>query len=188
MLGVPFRVQPASVTETRGPGESPPAYVERLAREKAAATATRAPGAWVLGGDTTVALEDRILEKPGSADEAVRMLLDLAGRTHDVFTALALVGPGGACRSRVDRSRVRFRPFEPEEAAAYVATGEPMDKAGAYGIQGKGAALVESVEGDFFTVMGLSVAGLVSLLAEVGRPYRFEGAPGESPFRRVGTG
>ncbi len=173
MLGLEFEVDPARGAEERLPGEAPEAYVIRLAREKAAEVVARRPGALVLAGDTVVVLDDAVLEKPTSDEDAVRMLIRLAGREHDVLTGLALAGPNGELRGRLDRASVRFRPFDEGVARAYVRTGEPMDKAGAYGIQSMGAALVERVEGDFYTVMGLSVHGLGELLRASGFEYRF---------------
>ena len=180
MLGLEFDVDPAHIPEDRQPKEPPAAFVARLAGEKAAVVAARNPDALVLGGDTVVAIDEALLEKPTSAADAVRMLMTLAGRTHSVFTGIAISEPGGALRQRADEARVRFRSFDEAEARDYVETGEPMDKAGAYGIQSKGAALVAGVEGDFYTVMGLSVHGLVSLLAECGWQYRYgQLVPGE---------
>ena len=182
MLGVPFRVRATAMMELRAPGEDPAAYVERLAREKAEATAVLEPNQWVLGGDTTVVIDGDILEKPQGEEDAVEMLMRLSGRTHQVLTGLALVAPGVATQSCVDQCEVRFRPFAADLATAYVSTGEPMDKAGAYGIQGKGAALVEAVNGDFFTVMGLSVSGLMDLFYDAGYPFSFGTREGASPF------
>jgi len=173
MLGLAFTVDPADVPEAPHPDEGPEAYVVRLAAEKATVVCRRNPDALVLAGDTVVTVEDSLLEKPETEEQAVEMLLALAGRWHLVLTGLAIAGPGGQRLSRVDRARVEFRSFDEDEARAYVATGEPMDKAGGYGIQSKGAALVSRVEGDFYTVMGLSVHGLVSLLDECGWEYRF---------------
>lgn len=182
MLGVPFRVRGSAVVERRGEAEEPATYVERLAREKAQATATLETDAWVLGGDTTVVVDGEILEKPVDGEDALRMLMRLSGRGHAVLTGLALVEPGGRIHSRVDRSEVRCRPFDADLARAYVGTGEPMDKAGAYGIQGKGAALIEAIDGDFFTVMGLSVSGLMDLFETADYPFRFGAEKGVSPF------
>ena len=170
MLGVPVRVVPSNVAEVHVPGEAPRAYVERLARDKA----TSVPGDLVLGADTTVVLDGQLLEKPADADDAVRMLRLLQGRTHEVMTSVALVS-GGVVRQATDVTRVTFRPADEEFLRAYVATGEPMDKAGAYGIQGYGAALIDRIEGDFFGVMGLPLRLVLELLAAVGRPYAFPG-------------
>ncbi|TVP75653.1 MAG: septum formation inhibitor Maf [Gemmatimonadales bacterium] len=176
-LGIAFRVQVADIDETPRPGESPPALVERLAREKSAAVAPGAD-APVLAGDTVVVVDGRVLGKPADADEAVAMLLALSGRSHRVLSSLALVEPDGAVRSGVEATRVTFRELDAEEIRAYVATGEPMDKAGAYGIQGRGAALVRGLEGDYSGVVGLPVSLLVRLLAERGTPYRFGAGQG----------
>ncbi len=168
MLGIPVEVRPSNVPEVRDPGELPAAYTLRLARAKAGSV----PGAFVLGADTTVALDEHVLEKPADAADAVRILSLLQGRTHEVVTAVALAA-GGVTRERVDTTLVTFRPASRAYLEAYVATGEPMDKAGAYGIQGYGAALVERVEGDFFTVMGLPLRLVLDMLGEAGWEYRF---------------
>jgi septum formation protein len=171
MLGIPHRVEAADVQEMPLPREAPAAYVRRLARDKARAV----PGAWVLGADTTVALGDRILEKPVDQDDALRMLTELAGRRHEVHTAICLRADGQEYEAQ-DATAVYFRPAGDALLRAYVETGEPMDKAGAYGIQGYGAALIERIEGDFFGVMGLPVRLVLDLLARAGWEYRF-GAP-----------
>ena len=171
MLGIPFLVAKVSVQELRLPRESPAAYTRRLARDKARSV----PGAWVLGADTVVALGDEVLEKPTDADDALRMLLRLSGNRHEVITSVCLVADGIEHQA-VDTTAVYFRPVEEPFLRAYVATGEPLDKAGAYGIQGYGAALVERIEGDFFGVMGLPVRLVLDLLKEAGWEYRFDGA------------
>ena len=170
MLGIPVEVRPSNVPEVRAPDERPGAYTLRLARAKAQSV----PGDYVLGADTTVALDEHVLEKPSDAADAVRILTLLQGRTHEVVTAVALVS-NGMVRERVDTTLVTFRPASRAFLEAYVATGEPMDKAGAYGIQGFGAALVERVDGDFFTVMGLPLRLVIDLLGEAGWEYRFKG-------------
>ena len=170
MLGIPVEVRPSHIPEVRSPDELPAAYTLRLARAKAQSV----PGAFVLGADTTVALDEHVLEKPADAEDAVRILDLLQGRTHEVVTAVALVA-GGVVRDRVDTTLVTFRPASRSFLEAYVATREPMDKAGAYGIQGYGAALVERVEGDFFTVMGLPLRLVIDLLGEAGWRYDFGG-------------
>ena len=175
-LGLKHTVERADVDEAVIADETPAAHVERLARAKALVVAGSFPDALVLAGDTVVVSRDRILGKPRSPREAVEMLLDLSGQTHEVFSGLSLVAGQGVeaeCFTRHDRTRVTFRPFGREIAESYVAAGEPMDKAGAYGIQGLGAALVTSVEGDYTTVVGLSVSGLLALLDEAGWTYDF---------------
>jgi septum formation protein len=172
-LGIPAEVHPALVDETVLPGEDPEEHAERLARAKAAAVAGLSPGRWVLAGDTVVVVDDHILGKPRDEGHAVEMLLILQGRSHRVVSALALVAPGGRVFSGVQSTEVRFRAFDEAFAQAYAATGEPMDKAGAYGIQGLGSVLVEGVDGDYSGVVGLPVPLLVQLLDEAGRSYRF---------------
>lgn len=173
MLGLAHEVWPAHVPEEPLVGEEPDAHVRRLAGEKASTVARDRPEALVLAGDTVVVRDGAILGKPVDPGDAVRMLLSLAGRDHVVASGLALAVPGGAVHVRVDRARVSFRPFREADARAYVATGEPLDKAGAYGIQGRGAALVDRVEGDYHTVVGLPVSGLVKLFEAAGWRYVF---------------
>jgi len=180
LVGIPHTVRPADVDEAVRPGEAPDAYVERLAREKAravAATVGDAGDVVVVAADTTVVVDGEILGKPSDAAEARAMVARLAGRAHEVFTGMAVRrgGRGTAAReaAAVERVRVTFRPLGDDEVAAYVATGEPMDKAGAYGIQGYGATIVERIEGDYFAVMGLSLVRLVALLGAVGVAYAF---------------
>ena len=168
MLHLPVIVVPANVQEIVLPGEAPAAYARRLARDKARAV----PGKFVLGADTIVVLEGHILEKPVDDADAVRMLGLLQGRTHTVITAICLVAHGREHHA-LDETRVTFRACSDRMLRDYVATGEPHDKAGAYGIQGWGAALVERIDGDFFSVMGLPVRLVLKLLAEAGVEYRF---------------
>jgi septum formation protein len=168
LLGLPVRPRPADVPEERAPGESPAAYAERLARDKAGAV----EGDYVLGADTIVLVDDRVLEKPTDPEEAVAMLLLLQGRSHQVITAVALKTAGGI-ESAVEVTTVTFRPLDEPFLRAYVATGEPLDKAGAYGIQGYGAALVDRIEGDFFCVMGLPLRLVLDLLERGGWSYAF---------------
>jgi septum formation protein len=168
MLGVPVIVAAADVQEIRLPRESPSAYARRLARDKARAV----PGALVLGADTIVVVDDDVLEKPEDAEHALAMLRRLQGRRHDVVTSVCLIA-GGTVQEAQDVTAVYFRPADDVMLRAYIATGEPMDKAGAYGIQGYGAALVERIEGDFFSVMGLPVRLVLDLLARAGTPYVF---------------
>lgn len=168
MLGIPVVVSVSAVQEIPLPDEAPAAYSRRLARDKARAV----PGEFVLGADTIVVVDGAILEKPIDADDALRMLRLLQGRRHEVITSICLIA-GGRELEAADTTGVVFRPAADDWLRDYVATNEPMDKAGAYGIQGFGAALVERIEGDFFGVMGLPVRLVLDLLAAAGRPYRF---------------
>jgi septum formation protein len=180
MLGIPVRVVPANIPEVRRPVETPVDYVERLAREKALAV----PGRLVLAADTTVVVRDEVLEKPVDAADALRMLKKLQGRTHQVVTSVALVADESVLQA-TDVTNVVFRRVDESFLEAYVATGEPMDKAGAYGIQGYGAALVERIDGDFFSVMGLPIRLVLELLEVAGHPYRFEGLSGTAAVTEV---
>jgi len=172
MLRIPFRVIAPDVDEHVLSGEKPDAYVTRLSRAKAQAVVALAANDVVLAADTTVVIENEIVGKPVSAEDAVRMLERLQGRTHEVLTSVA-VAENGRLEQALDVSRVTFRPNDRRSLEEYVATGEPLDKAGAYAIQGLGAPLIERVEGDFFGVMGLPLRLALDLLAKFGRPYRF---------------
>jgi septum formation protein len=173
LLGIAHTVDAAhDVDETPRPGEDPEALARRLAGEKADGVAHRHPGVPVLAADTVVVLDGDVLNKPVDAADAERMLARLAGREHVVVTAVALAHDGRV-DVRADRTRVRFRPLSPALIRAYVATGEPLDKAGSYGLQGYGAVLVERIEGDCFGVIGLPLRLVVDLLEAAGRPYRF---------------
>ena len=172
MLRIPFRVIVPDVDESVLPGEAADAYVTRLSRAKGEAVAYQVPGELVLAADTTVVLDGEIFGKPESAAHAVDMLMRLQGHTHQVMTAVA-VARDAELTQALDVSRVTFRPLDVATLTAYVATGEPMDKAGAYAVQGLGAPLIERVEGDFFGVMGLPLRLALDLLAGFGRPYRF---------------
>lgn len=138
--------------------------VALLAERKAAAVAARHPGEWVLGSDTLVTLDGSPIGKPADPEDARRMLRTLSGRTHTVYTGVCLMRDGDK-EVYVDAAKVTFFPLSEDEIARYVATGEPLDKAGAYGIQGRGCVLVERIEGDFFTVMGLPAGSLARRLA-----------------------
>ena len=172
MLRIPFRVVAPDVDESRLAGEAPEPYVRRVARDKARAVAERERGALVLAADTSVVLDGELFAKPVDAADAVAMLARLQGRTHHVLTAVAVAGDG-RLEEALDVSAVTFRRAETDDLERYVATGEPLDKAGAYAIQGLGAPLVERVDGDFFGVMGLPVRLVLDLLARFGRDYRF---------------
>lgn len=181
LLNLEFEVNPACIDEDLLDGEAPFQAVERLARTKAMAVALDRPDAIIIAGDTLVVCDEVVMGKPADAADAVAMLLRLSGREHEVDTGVAVAAPGGRAASAVERVRVRFRRFDREAALAYVATGEPLDKAGAYGIQGAGAALVESIAGDFYSVVGLPLARLVGLLRSLGWAYDFRGL---GPARR----
>lgn len=172
-LGLSFDVVPSRVPEVLLAGEAPESHAERLSEEKATAVALHRPDALVLAGDTVVVLDEEVLGKPQDADEAVAMLTSLAGRTHQVVSGLALSFPRGHQTSGHLATMVTFRSFDEAFARRYVATGEPMDKAGAYGIQGLGSALVEEIRGDYHTVMGLPIPLFLALLEEGGWRYEF---------------
>jgi septum formation protein len=172
LIGIEHEVLPSNIDETLRPRETPRRHAERLAREKASAIATREPGKITIAADTIVVINRKVLGKPRDEDDARRMLAMLSGREHTVITAVA-VARGRKLRSAVEEVRVKFRRLREDEIDAYVATGEPMDKAGAYGIQGFGATIVDCVNGDYFAVMGLPLARLVILLRDLGVRYRF---------------
>jgi septum formation protein len=170
--GYSFKVHPAYIPEELHEGEDPIAYVSRLAREKAqavfnelAATAPRPSGSplTVLGADTTVTLDSHILGKPEDAADAARMLRLLSGRTHRVITGVAVV-TAEAVEVAAEVTAVRFLALSDEEIAAYIATGEPMDKAGAYAIQGRAARWIPRIEGCYFNVVGLPLALVSTML------------------------
>jgi septum formation protein len=165
-----FVVEPADVDETPLSGENPDTYASRAARDKALEVASKNPGRLVLGADTVVEVERRILGKPSSADEAAKMLEGLSGRSHLVHTALALVTDTTA-HEVIDSARVQFLDLTDEMIRWYVATGEPMDKAGAYAIQGLGGLLVAGVDGSPHTVVGLPVHRLPELYAAHGLDF-----------------
>lgn len=169
MAGLAFETQTPDVDETRLPNEGPAPYVERVARAKAEAVAGQ--GLLVVAADTSVAYEGRLMGKPGHPEEARTMLRRLQGAVHEVFTGLAVAAwdEGGATiRSLVDTAEVEFLPMTEDEIADYVDSGEPMDKAGAYALQGRGALHVKSVTGSPYTVIGLPVHLLPRLTAAVG--------------------
>jgi septum formation protein len=174
-VGYQFQVRPAHIPEDPREGENPIAYVTRLAREKAEAvfrevTAEKQdadPGKTnsiaVLGADTTVTIDSQILGKPEDAADAARILRLLSGRTHRVITGVALVTPIGV-EVAAEATAVRFLTLSEQEIAAYIAGGEPMDKAGAYGIQGYAARWIPRIEGCYFNVMGLPLSLVCTLL------------------------
>ncbi len=171
-LGLVPEISPADVDESLLQRERPAEHVERLARAKAGLIAERERDALVVGGDTIVVHKDAILGKPKDQEAAIDMLSDLSGSRHEVLSGIAVAGPHGII-STVATATVRMRTYDRNTAAAYVATGEPMDKAGGYGIQGLGASLVESVDGDYYAVIGFPVASFVALLEAIGFRYDF---------------
>ncbi len=171
LLTLEYEVRPPAVVEELRLGEAPGVGARRLAIEKAAATPS-VPGDLILAADTLVVLGDQILGKPADEADAVRMLMRLQGRRHDVFTGLAL-RVGSRIEAGVAITRVWFRTLDAAECEEYVASREPLDKAGSYGIQGLGAVLVQRIEGEYFNVMGLPVQLLLSLLARFGVRYAY---------------
>lgn len=170
--GVAFEVQAADIDERPQPGEAPRALAARLACEKARAVARRLgpePPRLVLGADTIVVLDGEVLGKPQDRADAERLLGRLVGRVHEVLTGVALVTSADlAARSVVVASRVWMRPAEPDEIRRYVATGEPLDKAGAYAAQGEGRRFIERIEGSETNVIGLPIEETLALLREAG--------------------
>lgn len=199
-LGLDFTVRPGDLDETPLVGEAAPDYVLRLARAKARAQARR--GELVLAADTVVVLDGDLLGKPESPDDARRMLARIAGRRHTVLTGLALVAVGAAVDGDIDgdgtrevsevvATEVDMAPMTAEEIDWYVATGEPLDKAGSYGIQGRGALFVEAVDGNYTNVVGLPLPAVYRLFAALGhdlRRWNVEAAPPDlaaGPSRRT---
>jgi septum formation protein len=172
LIGISHTVRPADIDESVLPGEEPRIHAERLAREKASVVAQQEPNAVVIAADTIVVLDGDILGKPRDAAAAGAMLRRLSGRGHVVFTAVA-VARAGQVASGVEAVDVEFRDLSDDEIERYIATREPMDKAGAYGIQGFGATIVERIDGDYFAVMGLALGRMVRLMASLGVEYRF---------------
>ena len=172
LIGIPHEVIPSNIDESVRGRESPRKHAERLSREKASAVTARDSNVIAIGADTIVLIDKKILGKPANTVDAGSMLSLLSGREHTVVTAVA-VARGKKIASAVEEVAVKFRKLTDDEIDAYIATGEPMDKAGAYGIQGFGATIVERIDGDYFAVMGLPLVRLVSLLADVGVRYGF---------------
>jgi septum formation protein len=167
-LGLDFTVAVADVDEVLRSGESPSAFVSRLAQEKAAAIAVDHPGVWVIGADTVVVVADEVLGKPADSADALAMLTRLVGRSHEVWTGFAIIRASAVAVSRAVRTEVIFASASADVLAAYVASGEPLDKAGAYGIQGRGGLLVERIDGSYSNVVGLPMAELVAELLYLG--------------------
>ena len=170
LIGIEHEVRPSNIDEAYLAGELPRQHAERLAREKA--TAIDEPDAVTIGSDTIVVVDGDVLGKPRDRGHAAEMLRRLSGRSHVVMTGVA-VRWGGKLASGLEEVGVTFRHLADEEIERYIDTGEPMDKAGAYGIQGFGATIVDRVDGDYFAVMGLPLNHLVRLLGELGLRYSF---------------
>jgi|SRR5690606_22580038 len=166
-LGIPHRIKPSSVEETRREGEPAEAYAERLAIEKALDVSRRTTHP-ALGADTIVVVDERILEQPRDDEEAFEMLSQLSARTHRVVTGLALALEGKLLGATVSVTEVRFRALEEGEIRRYIASGEGRDKAGSYGVQGLGGGLIERIEGEYGTVVGLPLSLTIALLREHG--------------------
>ena len=167
---IPFVVQPSDVPEVPLPEEAPKGYAERLAREKALAVAQLRPQDIVLGADTVVVVDQEILEKPRDASDATRMLRLLSGKTHEVITGVCLVKlrtENRELRTGLESTLVTMNDLTDEDIRAYIATGEPMDKAGAYAIQGIASRWITRIEGDYFNVVGLPVALVYRMLQEM---------------------
>ncbi|NGQ94312.1 septum formation inhibitor Maf [Brevibacillus sp. SYP-B805] len=168
-IGMPFTVMTSDVDEETSPGLSPAEIVESLALRKARAVAGKEKEGLVLGADTIVVLDGRVLGKPKDEEDAFRTLQALQGREHTVYSGVALVDAATGREEVAHCSTlVRIRPLAEREIRAYIATGEPMDKAGSYAIQGLGATIVEGIEGDYFTVVGLPLHLTAALLSRFG--------------------
>ena len=174
-IGIPFVVEAPEVDEHAVEADSPAELVERLALRKASAVAARHPADIVLGADTIVVVDGEVLGKPGDRAEAEAMLTRLSGRPHQVLTGVAVVRGSEALVAH-EETVVRFAPLTREQVQWYVQTGEPMDKAGAYGIQGRAAALIASISGDYFNVVGLPLHRTVQMLTQFGYPIFTGGA------------
>jgi septum formation protein len=173
-VGWPFETHPAGVDETRLAGEGPEEFVRRLAREKAEAVARTRLFGLVLGADTTVVVDGEILEKPRDTEDARRMLRALSGRWHEVLTGVALVrAETGRAVVGIERTRVRFARTSEDEIGWHVETGDVLDKAGAYAIQGRAALFIEAIDGDYWNVVGLPVR----LVYELTRGFEAEAGP-----------
>ena len=170
LIGIEHEVLPANIDESYLAGETPRQHAERLAREKAAAIDVA--DAVTIGSDTIVVVDGDVLGKPRDRQHAAEMLQRLSGRAHVVMTGVAVRWQGHIV-SGLEEVGVTFRTLTPDQIERYIDTGEPMDKAGAYGIQGYGATIVDRVDGDYFAVMGLALNRLVRLFGEVGLRYTF---------------
>jgi septum formation protein len=162
--GIAIEIHPAHITEQRLPGEAAIDYAKRLSREKALAVAHRFANRFVLGADTIVVVDEEVLEKPLDHHDAARMLRLLSGRAHNVITGVSLVTPTGTVDTRTSTTQVFFRKLKEQEIQVYVTSNEPMDKAGAYAIQGGAASFAERMEGEYSNVVGLPLLLLAEML------------------------
>ena len=187
--GLSFDVVSSDVHETPLDGESPQDFVRRLAQQKARLAAARATGpAVVVGADTVVVADGKMLGKPRSADEAGDILQLLSGRTHTVYTGLTLIRlPDRASRTDLEATQVTFVPMSADEISAYVASGEPLDKAGAYGIQGRGGRYISRIEGCYFNVVGLPLARLCRHLTDLGWKLGHDSAQNDGPMKETAS-
>lgn len=184
-VGIPFVVYPSNVNEYLT-GSSPIEYSRHLAREKAKSSYLIKEGHWVLGADTVVVLEDQILGKPTDPEDAFRILKLLSGKTHEVITSFTILDPSGdLAHEESVLTLVSFKELSAQEIEAYIATGEPMDKAGAYGIQGIGAFMVKRIAGSYSNVVGLPLFELISALLKVGSIRAFP-LPSSASISRTG--
>lgn len=191
-VGLSFEAQVSNVPEEGdGAGRDATEVAAEHARQKALVVARQCPERLVLGADTVVVLDGAVLGKPVDATAAQAMLRRLSGREHEVITAVTLALSDGRCARVLDEhaecTRVRFRALSPTEIECYVATGEPLDKAGGYGIQGRGALLVRAIEGCYFNVVGLPLSSIWEMLARLGRPVGDMTSGGVSRRRAAGT-
>jgi septum formation protein len=169
MIGLSFEVAVPSIDETLRPDADPSSFVMNLAMKKALSVAENFPSALLIGADTVVVLDGRVLGKPEDPGDAERMLRALSGRTHTVYTGVALLDAGSGLKSTAfEMSLVTMKELTDTEIRSYVRTGEPMDKAGSYGIQGVGGIFITNIKGCFFNVMGLPVGRLYDMLKEFG--------------------
>ena len=175
--GFDFEVVPVYADESPRPDEAATDYVRRLAEEKARTAARQLAKdavddfTFIIGADTVVVIGSEILGKPSSPANAREMLRRLSGKTHDVYSGLAVLQGNGSAHTAVEKTRVTFQPLSEEEIENYIASGEPFDKAGAYAIQGRGGKFISRIEGCYFNVMGLPLARLYSLLRKVDAEY-----------------
>ncbi len=169
-LGLEFEVSPSDVEENTDPRESPEQNALNIARDKARGVARQNPGCYVLGADTIVVLDKEIIGQPADEEDACRILLKLAGKQHRVITGVVLISPEEKEYETAAVSTVTIQSVSRDEIRSYIATGEPLDKAGAYAIQGEGSFLVESWEGSYSNIVGLPLEALTDLLKQAGFP------------------